>query len=574
MSAQMASFDDRVIEVVRKHGPIKAAEIARKLAGQLKTDVTRSDVNSVLYRHANQLQKDDDTNAWVTRIVPAAGSSAAASPPSGAHPRAAAATPRAARPAQAKPRKQRRVSPSGEQVRLIEFDVAGNLLIRGEAGSGKTTVLAARAERLAGESLLPALFLTYNRALARYVNGMVEEGALNLVVRNFHAWTRDVAAQLGLRVRAWVQQDERETLLTRCIQAVKLRWPEHRLLQMPMGFWHDELEWIFGRGLRTQAEYLVVERRGRGQTIQVRREEDRPVVWAVLEEYRATVSAQGCWDVEDPGGLLRAAFECGGSRKVAFSHIFIDEVQDFDKSWLEAVAMVTAGPMTMAGDLAQRIYRRSFSWREVGIELHGSRSQRLNTPFRTTMQIVLVAQHLATNPDLKDDADYLPPSLPERQGPLVQRIAREARASVVEGVTRWVLARLAEDPDCTVLVAVPTSRGHQEIVRSLRDRGVAAGFAKGDDLADQVNQVQVTTYHQAKGLEWDHVVLMDLTDDRMPGYFVSHIEDPEERLEAENRVRRLVYVALTRARTSALLAGCSPFCRYFRGVPANCIQEI
>ena len=92
-------------------------------------------------------------------------------------------------------------------MRLIEFDVAGNLLIRGEAGSGKTTVLAARAERLAGESLLPALFLTYNRALARYVNGMVEEGALNLVVRNFHAWTRDVAAQMGLRVRAWVQQD-------------------------------------------------------------------------------------------------------------------------------------------------------------------------------------------------------------------------------------------------------------------------------------------------------------------------------------------------------------------------------
>jgi hypothetical protein len=185
----------------------------------------------------------------------------------------------------------------------------------------------------------------------------------------------------------------------------------------------------------------------------------------------------------------------------------------------------------------------------------------------------LVAQHLATNPDLKDDADYLPPSLPDRQGPLVQRISREARASVVEGVTRWVLARLAEEPDCTVLVAVPTSRGHQEIVRSLRDHGVAAGFAKGDDLADQVNQVQVTTYHQAKGLEWDHVVLMDLTDDRMPGYFVSHIEDPEERLEAENRIRRLVYVALTRARTSALLAGCFPFCRYFLGVPAVYIQD-
>ncbi len=62
-----------------------------------------------------------------------------------------------------------------------------------------------------------------------------------------------------------------------------------------------------------------------------------------------------------------------------------------------------------------------------------------------------------------------------------------------------------------------------------------------DFLAITENRVVITTIHQAKGLEFDHVFLAGVVDEEIPSYYSCKNREFEEE-------RRLFYVALTRAR--------------------------
>ncbi len=64
---------------------------------------------------------------------------------------------------------------------------------------------------------------------------------------------------------------------------------------------------------------------------------------------------------------------------------------------------------------------------------------------------------------------------------------------------------------------------------------------RGDDTIDSDNAVALTTFHAAKGLEWDIVFLAGLEHGLLP---ISWAESAEARAEE----RRLLYVAVTRAR--------------------------
>lgn len=72
---------------------------------------------------------------------------------------------------------------------------------------------------------------------------------------------------------------------------------------------------------------------------------------------------------------------------------------------------------------------------------------------------------------------------------------------------------------------------------------VALAEAKSDPKTDAVT---IMTMHAAKGLEWDHVIVAGLSEGLLP---ISYAQSESE-IEEE---RRLLYVAITRARTSLLL---------------------
>ncbi len=103
----------------------------------------------------------------------------------------------------------------------------------------------------------------------------------------------------------------------------------------------------------------------------------------------------------------------------------------------------------------------------------------------------------------------------------------------------------------------------------------AVGLAPGEDLGSAVAdararlaalrrpdaQLALATAHGTKGLEWDHVAVLGLTEGRFPSArSLAEAPDPARALEEE---RRLAYVAWTRARRSLTLvydpAAPSPF---------------
>ena len=123
-----------------------------------------------------------------------------------------------------------------------------------------------------------------------------------------------------------------------------------------------------------------------------------------------------------------------------------------------------------------------------------------------------------------------------------------------------------------VVVAAQFGKNAQRLEREISDRGVPVKFCKREDLVTATDAITVTTFHQLKGLEFDHVVITGLEDETMPQFWINkqHSEKPEE---TEQYMRRLVYVAMTRAKKKVVLAGGEPFSRFFSGIPDDLFQE-
>ncbi len=68
-----------------------------------------------------------------------------------------------------------------------------------------------------------------------------------------------------------------------------------------------------------------------------------------------------------------------------------------------------------------------------------------------------------------------------------------------------------------------------------------------DDKDNDDHKIILSTIHSAKGLEWEHVLILDLVEDRFPSrHAITRADDYEEE-------RRLLYVACTRAKESLSL---------------------
>jgi ATP-dependent DNA helicase Rep len=93
------------------------------------------------------------------------------------------------------------------------------------------------------------------------------------------------------------------------------------------------------------------------------------------------------------------------------------------------------------------------------------------------------------------------------------------------------------------------------------------------ERGDDQNVVTLSTLHAAKGLEWPHVVLVGINEGLLP--FRSEDEDmTPERLEEE---RRLMYVGITRARTTLAVSTLRRRKRgrdYIQGMPSRFIGEM
>ena len=549
--------ESMVINILRVHAPIKAIRICSMIRKDYG-DIQKRDINSLLYKMENRrLAYKNDKHEWSAGKSPFGGRTP--KPPTPIH-----------RPTPTKPT----IEFSEDQKKLVDLNLNDNLLIRGQAGSGKTTVLAARA----GKSLSIAskgsmLFLTYNAALCKYVSKIFkrESASKDVSVLTYHEWAVKMAEAMGYPFGGWVQQRDRTEQIKSILTKAKQIKGTHRLYDPKdpdtVSWWNEEISWIFGQGIFDFEVYKLAERVGRGIAVRVPLI-DREYVWHIYSEYLEWLKEERKEDYDNVAGLISGSLEQYNGvvpEPLRYDHVFIDEVQDFDKSWLAMTAPFTRISLSMAGDIAQKIYKRNFTWKSVGIKIQAHRSVPLKGSFRTTKQIMEVASRILEGCQLQSDVEFVNPVMPKKNGPLISRLIRRGVKEAYDDGYKYVFKKFKRIRTATVAVALPFSRQLYPAYNQLTSLGLKAQKAKGDALGRISSGVVVTNYHQLKGLEFDHVVLFGLDDKTFPGRYLEKTL-ADDILEEEKVLRKLLYVAMTRAKETLTIVGGTPFCRFFNEI--------
>ena len=444
--------------------------------------------------------------------------------------------------------KSRLPTPQGRQKEVLYLPSAGHAVVLGTAGSGKTTLAIHRALYLARPNTDHqglTLLVTFNRCLVSYLRSLTRFNRRGVVVENYHRFARGYLDQRGkMQHNCICDAGLQKKLCQRAVAEEIQRRATSPVLARPIDLLVEEFRWLAQHGIGTEEDYVEAERVGRAGTRIVRA--DRPAVFAVYQRYLELRKARGkLYDWDDLShAVLEQLGEDQSERR--YRHIVIDEGQDFSPMMLRslAAAIPSEGSLTFFGDMAQQIYGNRMSWRSAGLTVR-DRIEKFEENYRNTKQVAQLALAIAAMPGFSDDADLVEPRSPTADGPLPALVG----FGTEEGEMEFVLRQ----------AAIHSRYGTVAVL--FRDRYQEAEFAKRISSSTQLHRqlrswprsstgIFRGTYHAAKGLEFNTVILPHLSTARLP-----HPPDVETfgGKDAAARDLRLLYVAVTRAKSTLVL---------------------
>ena len=404
--------------------------------------------------------------------------------------------------------------------------------ISGPAGSGKTLVAAVTAERLASQGTLfedaadeRVYFVTYTNELVNYVSrqlpDIVGSETARVAVRTVHAYLKTFLKKNGFEKYRYVNNENNEgrrSFINRYLDRSKEELSLSGCLA-DAAFLDEEIGWLLGQGIRSLNRYLEVKRVGRRTRLS---SDQRKQVFTIYKAYMASLadlsdSKQKVFDFDDIGNQVLNYCEHRECKPIA-AHLVIDEVQDLPITWIKALHGTVSGKVVFTGDTNQSIYGRGFTWQEVT----GKRVRpiRLTEDFRSTQQIYLAARSLMDF-GIRSDAEMGRPAQKRRNGQKPRLIFCNGQQSQLNRIRETIGALRAGDSKCAIAIGSPR-------------KSAALGQFKSWG-------VTVTTLHSLKGLEADHVILVDLDEEKLSF---------SNEFTQEDTNRHLLYVGMTRATTS------------------------
>lgn len=431
-----------------------------------------------------------------------------------------------------------------EQFELITKSDSGPVVIRGGAGSGKTTVALHRIAYLAFAnpgrfSAHRMLVVVWGKALRDYVSKVLPNLAVygvpvvtwsdwsrKLVERHFpslpshaNANTPSIVSRVKLhpRLPAALERVVRGRKAPNngdsAVEDWKLLISDAAVVRDLGGFTDKEIDTYIGH-IRSQLD----------QISRWREERDK--------------SAEPWLDEEDDAILLRAwQLRAGDLRSKAgpikYTHVMVDEVQDFSPMEVAVLlgACDTKKCITLAGDTQQHILEQggSEAWGSLldSLGIENTSLSTLKVSYRSTRQITTFARGILGR--LAEDEGA---PLTMREGAPVELFPFPEHGACVDFLGTALRDLLRAEPLASVAVVTPdeaTSRMYHEglermevpLVRLVQDQTFA--FAPGVDVVD---------VRQVKGLEFDYVVIVGASSGAYPD---------------RPNARRLLHVAATRA---------------------------
>ncbi len=388
-------------------------------------------------------------------------------------------------------------------------------LVRGFSGSGKTLVLIQRAKYL--EAVNPDWkinVLTYNKPLQKELTLSFTDSSIK--PQTFHS----------LCHRYLEMPDEKETTFKEWFE--KINTEVSILSVIGEEALINEITWLQDVGITTIEQYLNQERHGIGKGLRLS-SEYRRIIFDLYLSYRTYLRQNSLWDWHELPLSFLEMLEEGKITPQKFDAILIDEAQDWAPIWFKVVNRFLDdehGLLFLTDDPSQSIYRH-FSWKEKSVNVVG-RTRWLRIPYRNTYEIYSTAYSMIEgNEEIQDslrtEGELIKPEISSEQMrhgpiPILRRCTDIADERMkIKAIVETLINDGYHGKQITVLVRYKSDIASIENVISETD-------------------VEVHPIHSFKGLEREVII-------------IPHLQNTFTRIDEEVAERRLLYMAMSRARS-------------------------
>ena len=461
-----------------------------------------------------------------------------------------------------------------QQREYAEKSRNGSFRLSGGAGTGKTVVAVHRARNLArANPRARVLLTTYTRNLADDLASQVHQLSGAQTVERLD---RPGVYVSGIDQLVWAIMKRARSGIADAVKDVlghpredplkssSVSWDQAideagRILPAEIAttaFFEAEYETvILPYRVTTESQYLSVRRQGRGLSLSRAR---RMAVWKVVAAYRSAGRAEGGTSFAEKAAIAAAWLERTGQH--LFDHVIVDESQDLTPAHFQLLrALVAQGPddLFLCEDSHQRIYGQKVILSHYGIEIRG-RARRLTLNYRTTAQNLAWAVNVLEGGSFTDLEGLVEkhPYRSSRSGPL-PFLARassphEQILCVTAIVRKWLQTSAAGETGAgapapeTIAVLVPDKRQRDQVAAALGEQGLEVQVVDREEV--RPGRPLIMTMHRAKGLEFTHVLLLDVNTLLDPRRRYREPLDKTALADWRLRERSLLYVAATRAR--------------------------
>ncbi len=492
-----------------------------------------------------------------------------------------------------------------DQKRIVKINPNGVMIIKGVAGSGKTTVAVERFSNLlqdhCGEGE-EATVISYTNSLTKYMHRLfqtkeflgVEKLNIQLiydVYKNYLKRNDRYIIPIEMTQAKSVQGSHRKDLLYPIYEHYKAKFQKSIVFSQDIQFVLDEFEFIQSnicdyvpkdRNAELQQEleeYMVIVRSGRPiRNFQV---QARVLIWDMYKEYLSVLRSRRIIDYPTFYYSALKFLKRQIHEKTfipMFKYMVIDEAQDLSKVQMNFLIHLwdqkaDNSNLIIICDVAQRIYKNQYTWREVGVDAVGH-SYILRKNYRNTVEIAkAAAEVLKQNPDVTKEEDFINPEFSTRHGmkPVLHHFIHwyegihakdysyEERKYICDKIGELLL--LGEYTSKDMVIVSPTKKYLSKLQEDLSQRGYPTQIISGNKDLINTNCIALCTMHSVKGLEFPVVWIAGANSG-----FLGKMPMDEANAEENKTQLKLLYTSMTRSKDRLYLSSNSghpsPFLLY------------
>ena len=446
------------------------------------------------------------------------------------------------------------------QRKLSEINNNGSFKITGAAGTGKTVLALHRLKYLSNltKKNKSILFTTFTKSLVTNLKELIRSLDINsdkVVISNIHSFIIEKAKTEKLieedcKIIDFFNRTKKEEIWREVIESKLSEFDSEFLMK-------EYEEVILFNHIQTREDYLRIPRVGLETPLG---RKARIKVWEIIEHFNKVKNNSKIYYLDEVTNKLTQYFV--KQKDKPFQNIIADEIQDFSDVELRLLRSMIAekeNDLFLVGDPLQKIYKRNINFSRAGINIRGSRSRRLKINYRTTEEIkrravsvIKEIQFENLDGEEEDKAGYISILHGEKPKYELFTSSEEMNSSLIT-----ILENLYKNNNLKlneICVAARTKNSKDEAKKVIHNRKLP--YYDLTTEAGNKEGIQLSTFHNMKGLEFKVVILYDVSENTIP--FKFYIFDSLPEFEKKNYLkseRALLYVAMTRAIRNLFIIG-------------------